>query len=159
MTKDQTETQPAVGSSALVSPIMNTTQQIQSGSAAGHGQGRSPILLSGYEGRGGFRRWLLTLERGGCMFHEEARIFQSVPLYETALRRWREAGHPDPGEWPDTSDRPGFEMSSYTHEWMERWANAKVSDGGGPRAPELANKCCPPPFAQPKSWAKLPISC
>ena len=29
--------------------------------------------------------------------------------------------------------------------------NAEVSDGGGPEAPEIANRCRPPPFAQPKS--------
>src|ERR1044071_1250331 len=33
--------------------------------------------------------------------------------------------------------------------------NAKVSDGGGPRAPELADKRRPPPFARPSCWRDL----
>jgi hypothetical protein len=32
-------------------------------------------------------------------------------------------------------------------------ANGEVSDGGGHKAPESANRCGPPPFARPTSWA------
>jgi DnaJ-class molecular chaperone len=35
--------------------------------------------------------------------------------------------------------------------WEQGSPNGEVSDGGGPKAPEFANKLRPPPFAPPKS--------
>ena len=76
-------------------------------------------------GRGGFLRWLHDLENCEECLSLQARTIPEKRMYESALRRWKEAGYPYPGEWPDTAySDSGLEVSSYTREWVFLWSNS-----------------------------------
>jgi hypothetical protein len=80
-------------------------------------------------GLGGFREWLLNLESCEECLRLEAKTPLEIDTYKTALFRWKEAGYPYPGEWPDTEFRPeGLRVSSYTRKWMLKWSESGKQD-------------------------------
>jgi hypothetical protein len=77
-------------------------------------------------GLGGFRDWLLMLEACEESLCSVAKTPPLIAMYKNALSRWREAGYPCPGEWPDTAyNHEGqIEVYSCTHNWMLQWGLA-----------------------------------
>lgn len=75
--------------------------------------------LSGFElckvSRLSFSTWLHSLEAGERLLLFEAKTPQNVSWCKGVLRRWREAGYPDPEQWPETRSaeclRPSYSLN------------------------------------------------
>lgn len=69
-----------------------------------------------------FEKWLRSLESDPDLLVLEAKTSHEVDRYKTALRRWREAGYPNPERVPEQWRQ---NVSAYTNEWIDEWAEKK----------------------------------
>lgn len=64
-----------------------------------------------------FERWLLILESNHRVLESAAQTPQNIARYENALRQWKEAGYPYPGDWPDGVPS---QMEAFTESWISQ---------------------------------------
>lgn len=75
---------------------------------------------------GGFLKQLRMLEECEECLRFEARTDLDVQMYQSALRHWKEAGYPYPGEWPDSEFVDGgLRVSPHIRKWMMKWSQPK----------------------------------
>jgi hypothetical protein len=72
-----------------------------------------------------FSEWLRMLSGCRKVLQMEVETIHEQERYLVALSRWREAGYPDPGEWPDSAfgGEGQLFVQPYTGDFVDKWAN------------------------------------